>query len=101
MASEKFDNEETLALQALGFRIGPENSYAQIQRGSDVADDVRLDIMRVEGSEQFCVQVTLPNGSELVCFTTRQAILQAVQRAAVEDNNEAAKLATSELRGSG
>ena len=57
--------------------------------------------MRLEGSEQFCVQVTLPNGSELVFFTTRQAILQAVQRAAVEDDNEAAKLATSESRGSG
>ena len=57
--------------------------------------------MRLEGSEQFCVQVTLPNGSDLICFTTRQAILQAVQRAAVEDDNEAAKLARSKSRASG
>jgi hypothetical protein len=100
MASfERFDNEVMLALQALGFGISSDNNHAHIRRGGDL-DDVTVCIMQLQGREDFCVHVTLPNASNLMCFTTRQAILNAVQRAA-RDENEAAKLAISEPHGIG
>jgi hypothetical protein len=105
--SMKFDSTESLALQALGFEIGPDSSCgddhgmscAVIRRSGDDGTELSVMIMRAEDRGDFTVSIALPNGGDLSCFTSRGSILQAVERAAFEGKNGAAKWAFAKLHG--
>jgi hypothetical protein len=101
--SMKFDSTESLALGALGFEIRSDSScgddFAVIRRSGDDDTELNVTIMRAKDRDDFTVSIALPNGGDLSCFTSRGSILLAVERAAFEGNNAAAKWAYAKLHG--
>jgi hypothetical protein len=100
----QFDNDETLALQALGFEVTHSSGIScAIYRRGDCEDELSVMIVRIEGQANFSLIISMHKDSSgdagLTGFVTREAILKAVQQAAVEEDNEAAKLAISKPHG--
>jgi len=92
----KFDDEVLQALQALGFSINSDRDIAHIYRGGD-GDDLGVHIVSHSEVPGFMVSIVLPAGRDLSGFTTREAILAAVDREPVWGRDERAiLLATSE-----
>src|SRR5262245_8296813 len=100
------DEQETLALQALGFEATHSRAGGcAIYRRGDDEDQLSVMIVRTEGQERFSVIISAHKDSTgdvgFTSFVTREALLKAVERAAVEEDNQAAKLAISEPHGAG
>lgn len=72
MRVEKLEDQEAAGLRAMGFTIDAEGEAGTIE-----ADDLTIAVMRPHKAEEFGVYIELPNGSTLVCYVSRRAIVRA------------------------
>ncbi len=71
----KFDRQAIEALQKLGFDVGAD--VANIGIGDMNQTDITVLRLADTTDADFLVMLTLPNGTELACFTRRPALLKA------------------------
>jgi hypothetical protein len=71
MRVEKFDAKDIEALRALNFEIAADNETAKLNV------DVAIEIYRPHNGNQFWLEITLPDGTELFARCTREDLFQA------------------------
>lgn len=68
---DKFTDEELAALRTLGFNTTIDGTFARLDYGS-----LLIGIRRGPDPHTFPMRIRLPNGIELVGFTTHEAIME-------------------------